>query len=560
MDDQSNFPLPAIMASFLDNEKPWRRHVVICCSGAVASLALPPLGFWPVLFVTFPFLLLVLDGISLKPLSPGQEFKSAFFAGWLFGFGYFVTSLYWIGAALLVEPDKFALLLPLAVIALPAGLALFWGLATGLSILLWKMTANRLVTLTLALTLFEWLRGYLFTGFPWNTIGYSSASLKGLDQLAAFSGIYGVTLMILIWSFTPVLFFAKRINYLLIGCLVLSFSGTWFLGHLRSAQSHILSTTDKSSSQPIIRVVQPNIMQEKKWDRAYRQENIDRYFQISAQKSTGLNPGKQSYNILVWPESALPLIYEKSEKTQLRVASLLPKNTLLLMGALRLGRGIGRGQDSNTQTRPFFNSLLAVNSEGKVIATYDKSHLVPFGEYLPAEKWLAPLGLRKIVALPASFSSGNGPKTIKINTFPSFSAFICYEISFSDKIAGRNPRPEWIVNVTNDGWFGKTAGPHQHLAQTRFRAIEQGLPIVRAANTGISAMIDPYGAIVDFLPLGQAGFFDTRLPKALPKTIFVRFGYLPLIVQVVLILLVFATFSKLVFRRNRSPKADSSDK
>ena len=525
----------------------WQRFAVMLFSGALASLALPPLGLWPALFIAFPVLLLALDNISQRPSTRAQKFKAAFLSGWAFGFGYFVISLYWIGAAFLVEADKFALLLPLAVAALPAGLAIFWGLASGVAILLWKINNSRVLTFAIAFTAFEWLRGHLFTGFPWNTIGYSSAGMGGIDQLAAFSGLYGVTFIVLIWALTPVLLFSKRPHYPLVGCLMSLMAVVWLWGQSRAHDGHKSRAESASQSRLMVRVVQPNIIQEKKWDRAFRKDNIDRYFKLSSAKPLQTSTGKTFVDVVVWPESALPLLYEESENIQQRVASLLPAKTYLLLGALRRQKQV----NPETNKRAFFNSLLTVDSNGKVIATYDKSHLVPFGEYLPAEKWLAPLGLRKIVALPASFSAGTGPKTFKIGQLPTFSAYICYEIGFSDELIGQNKRPKWIVNVTNDGWFGKTAGPHQHLAQTQFRAIEQGLPIVRAANTGISAMIDPFGNIVKSLALGQAGYFDVRLPQALPATIYARFGYWALIAQVALIWILFTAISRLFARPGR---------
>jgi len=509
--------------------------MVAFASGIVASLALPPAGLWPALFVAFPVLALLLDAIdrqaTLRPASLTRRFRAGFFCGWWFGFGYFVVSLYWIGAAFLVEADKFAILLPLAVAALPAGLAIFWGLAGGIAILLWRPGIHRLLVLTSVLTFMEWLRGFVFTGFPWNTIGYASTGMAGVEQLAAFSGLYGVSFFILICSLAPVLVVSRPVqpgNYVLAGFLLIALFATWFVGYQRAL------TPEESSSAtgPMVRIVQANIDQQKKWDRAFRQKNIDKYFHLT-QAGPSKNPHDlNTVDIVVWPETALPALYDENPVLQKRVADLLPQNTSLLMGAMRR-----EGQGGAEAAKPrYFNSVMAINSDGRIDAIYDKFHLVPFGEYLPGEKWLAPLGLRKIVPIPASFSTGSGPRSLKIRGLPAFSPLICYEIAFSAQIINHDDRPKWIVNVTNDGWFGRTAGPYQHLEQARFRAIEQGLPVVRAANTGISALFDAYGNVIDSLPLGKTGVIDARLPKPIPPTIYARYGTSATILQILVML------------------------
>ena len=553
-----------LIGRLFNNLSGWQRGLMAFSNGVFASLALPPAGFWPAIFVAFPVLVLLLDAIDEQANRPALKFRAAFASGWWFGFGYFVISLYWIGAAFLVEADKFAVLLPLAVAVLPAGLAIFWGLATGLSIFAWKPGITRVLILALALTAFEWLRGHILTGFPWNTIGYISASMTGIDQLAAFIGLYGVSFFVLICSLAPALVFSRQPHYAMAAVLLVIFAGGWFAGSQRALTDNRSASVAQPVKQPVIRVVQPNIDQKNKWDRAFQQENIEKYFQMTRAhfpesgntlansntltSSNTLAATKRNNNnlaavdIVVWPESALPALFDENPHLQARVADLLPKNTFLVMGALRREKKPAR----KGKSRRFFNSIMAVNSDGQTMATYDKFHLVPFGEYLPAEKWLAPLGLRKIVAIPASFSTGPGPQSLKVGKLPAFSPLICYEISFSNNIVDHANRPDWIVNVTNDGWFGKTAGPHQHLTQTRLRAIEQGLPIIRAANTGISAMIDPYGRILKSLALGSAGVFDARLPKPIPPTLYARYGDLAAIVLIMAMVIVLASLSGLL--------------
>ncbi|VAV89746.1 Apolipoprotein N-acyltransferase / Copper homeostasis protein CutE [hydrothermal vent metagenome] len=521
--------------AFFDNLSKWQRRAIIFFSGIVASMALPPADIWPAVFVAFSTLVILLDAIERRALSPTKKFKAAFACGWLFGFGYFVVSLYWIGAALLVEADKFAVLLPLAVAALPAGIALFWGLATGFAVLAWRPGLSRILVLAVAFTLTEWLRGWVLTGFPWNTIGYTSAGMGGIDQLASFTGLYGVTFFVLVCAMAPALLFSRRRNFIMAGFLFASFAALWIGGNFYKD----LNRDNRPAAGPVIRVVQPNIDQRKKWDRAFRQANIEKYFQLSAlDPASGSAPGKR-FDALIWPESALPLLFDESPLLQARVADILPPDTVLIMGALRRERKVTSGEAQNE----FFNSVQAVDSEGKVVATYDKFHLVPFGEYLPGEEWLTPLGLRKIVAIPGGFTSGPGPQTLKAGTLPDFSPLVCYEIGFPGQVVDQNNRPGWIVNVTNDGWFGKTAGPYQHLAQARFRAIEQGLPIVRAANTGISAVIDPFGKIVDSIQLGTSGIMDVKLPNPREPTVYTRYGNWAAVAQIVGMLIILSSLS-----------------
>lgn len=539
------------ITNVLDKLPKWQRHITVFLSGVLASLALPPADVWPVLFVAFPVLVLMLDVVGRQAISPVAKFRASFVCGWLFGFGYFIVSLYWIGAAFLVEADKFAVLLPFAVAALPAGLAIFWGLATGLSMLAWRPGINRLLVLATVFTGFEWIRGHIFTGFPWNTIGYTSSGMGDVEQLAAFSGLYGVTFFVLICSFAPVLLFARQRDHAVIRILLSTLVAVWLLGNIRV----FLGRFDVSPTDLTVRVVQPNIEQAKKWNRKFRAENIDKYFELSSTKPKSETGDPAGFDVLVWPESALPALFDEDPVLQARVAGLLPENTFLVMGSQRRERKL---TPSGRQNR-FYNSVLAVDSNGQVVGNYDKFHLVPFGEYLPGEKWLKPLGLRKIVALPGGFSSGPGARTLQIGKLPAFSPLVCYEIAFGNQVVDHNNRPDWIINVTNDGWFGKTAGPYQHLAQARFRAIEQGLPVVRAANTGISALIDPYGKIIKSLKLGKAGIFDAQLPKSIPRTVYARYGDLAAFGQIVSILMILTGLTNWSARVKKPGKRHNSD-
>ncbi len=510
----------------------WRHHGLVFLLGALTSLALPPANFWPMIFITIPIFISILDDRALMNSLPITRFKAGFASGWWLAFGYFVTSLYWIGASMLVEADKFAIFIPLAVLALPAGLAIFWGLAVGLCLMVWQKGPLRIVVLASFLAGFEWLRGHVFTGFPWNTIGYISDGFEGINQLASIIGVYGLSFLIILWAGIPVCFTEKKSTWVFGLALTLTLISSVLWGMQRESQA-LVSHKETTLKKPvIIRIVQANIAQIQKWDPQYKQANINLYFSLSQAKNNGLS--LSNVDILVWPESALPLLYQESLDVQNRINAILPKRTLLIMGALR--RDLTK-RDAKGRSYAY-NSVLAINNNGQTLASYDKSHLVPFGEYLPGEKILAPLGIRKIVDVPYGFNAGPGASTISISGYPPFSSMICYEIIFPRDVIDAKNRPKWIVNVTNDAWFGNTAGPYQHLVQARFRAIETGLPVVRAANTGISALIGPYGDVSSQLKLGQQGVLDVVLPEPIAETLYSRYGDGPFFLLLFCILIV----------------------
>ncbi len=471
----------------------WRRWLAAFLAGVIATTALPPLDLWPALFIAIPVIIWLLDGA----VDLSHKYRSSAAIGWWFGFGYFLVSLYWIGFAFMVEADKFARLLPFAVTAMPAGLALFWSLAMLLAARFWHEGAGRVFVFAISLVIFEWLRGNIATGFPWNLIGYAGQGMGYVDQFVSITGIYGLTAMVILWATTPVLF--PRHKYTAIAILA-SLAIIWGWGYAR--------ISPVADQQFTVRIVQPNIPQKQKWDRRFTRSNIQKYFDLTS-------PGLDRIDLVIWPESALPLLYRKDSAIGRSIDKMLPDNVQLLMGALR--RVPGKNKLSNSAI------LLAGNAE--IIASYNKFHLVPFGEYLPFARFLGAIGISKLVKTPGGFIAGDGPQTIKAENIPAFSPLICYEAIFPGKVTAKS-RPQWLVNLTNDGWFGRTAGPYQHLAQIRMRAIEEGLPVIRAANTGISAVIDPYGHVIAEIKLGTSGLLDVFLKEPLPATIFAKWGNL----------------------------------
>lgn len=489
--------------------------------GALAAAAMQPLLFWPILFASFPVLVWVLDGIHAGRGRSLRASIRAFCVGWVFGFGYFLASLYWIGAAFLVEAETYAWMMPLALAALPAGMALYWALAMAIAALVWTPGLGRIFLLAALLSLSEWLRGRLFTGFPWNALGYAAEAFDGLSQLAAYVGVWGLTFLVVLWASLPAaLADADRGRLRTTAALLLlgSMLPLGVTGAIRLNEAPL-----GAAMGPSLRIVQPNVPQSDKW----RTGNARRILEeLIAMSSAGAGAAGGDLRIVVWPESSVPFLIDEEPEALAIIADVLPDDAHLLMGSLR------RTSRFSADSQRVYNSLFVLDGSGRIVAIYDKQHLVPYGEYLPLSAWLEPLGLRRLVKVPGSFDWGPGPQMVSVPGIPPFSPLICYEAIFPSEVTPAATRPEWLLNVTNDGWFGFTSGPYQHLAQARFRAIEQGLPLVRAANTGISAVIDAHGRVLESLPLGSQGIIEASIPQSLPPTFYARFGDLPFFLMI----------------------------
>jgi len=514
--------------------KGWQRWACAFIAGGLSVLSLPPIHFLPILFLTFPIFVWLLDGLEGpgRDLTAGELRRASFAVGWWFGFGYFLFGLYWIGFAFMVEADKFGFLMPFAVTALPAGLALFTGLATLAARHVWLRGYGRIVVLAIAWTIAEWLRGHVLTGFPWNLIGESFTSSLSLMQWAAFVGPYGLSFMAVLIVAAPAAFDpraddahverepALRWPHWTIPVAALAALALLWLG---GAARLMLAVPDPAPGPDttMIRIVQPNIPQTQKWKPESRLAILGEFLRVSAEPTPAAPLGLTSHSVVIWPESALAILLAREPFVLSAISRILPKGAVLLTGSVRA--------EASPDAPPgrwdhFYNSLYAVNDEGRIIATYDKAHLVPFGEYLPYHRWLSKIGLKKLTQLQGSFDEGPGPVTMSLNGVPSFSPLICYEIIFPEHVVARTKRPDWIVNVTNDAWFGTSSGPYQHFSQVRLRAVEQGLPVARAANTGISAVVNAYGRVLAEKPLNTEGVLDVPLPPALAPTPYARFG------------------------------------
>lgn len=511
--------------------KPWHKCASAFAAGLVGALALAPLYIWPALLIAVPVWLWLLERAT-----PRQSFL----IGWSFGFGWFIASLYWIGIAFLVDAGTYGWLLPLAVTGLPAYLALYWGAASWLANLLGQRGLWRILVFASALTLGEYARANLFTGFPWNTPGYAGLASLGFAQAASVVGLWGLTFLVVTASATPLLLIAKHYRAGL-GVLVA-------FGLIVAAGEWRLSAHAQTDHEKIrLRIVQPNVPQSEKWRFENSNDIFMRLLSLSDRRTPDALQGAANFTHIIWPESAVPFLMEEQETALSAVARMLPDETLLLMGGLR--REFAGGPEIDDDR--IFNSLLAISGSGEVISRSDKFHLVPWGEYLPLDSFLTPLGLRRLVTLPGSFVAGVGPQTVRLPATPTFSPLICYEVIFPGAVAARADRPQFLLNVTNDGWFGVSSGPYQHFDQARFRAIEEGLPLVRAANTGISGVVDGLGRVRAFSQINEQAVIDSPLPQELGPTIYSKIGDLPALIGLFLIMLAAAYFRKNNSKVNR---------
>lgn len=441
----------------------------------------------------------------------------AFVHGWAFGVGYFLVGLHWVGHAFLVDAARFAWMMPFALLTLAAGLGLFPAAAAALTRRFSHPGLSRLLALTLFWGLTEWLRGSLLTGFPWLLSGHVWAGSDIGLQAAAYLGASGLGLLAVLAAAAPALILtrtpAARKRGLVINAAVMTLVGlTLVLSVLRWQGAEI-----NHHPGVRLRLVQAGIAQVDKWRPELRDQHLAHYMRLSLTPDKAGRPAEFSH--LIWPETATPFFLDRDLVRRRIIAQALPRRSLLITGSPhRVDRQNGR--------RELYNSVLTLGPDGVARPVYDKFHLVPFGEYLPLRKVLARLGLDKLAHGAVDFSPGPGPALVTLPNLPAFRPLICYEIIFPREVSlsPGHANAEWLLNLTNDAWFGDNFGPHQHLAIARIRAVELGLPVVRAANTGISAIIDPFGRISERLPMAAVGIIDSNLPTALPKTLYRRFG------------------------------------
>ncbi len=479
-----------------------QRAMVAFLAGALAALAQAPFDFPAIGFISFPVLVWLLDGAAGDTAAGRlRKLRPFFVTGWWFGFGYFIAGLWWVGNAMLVDLQKYAWAMPIAILVLPAGLALFYGAAAALARPLWSEGIGRIAALAAGFAIVEWLRSFVLTGFPWNAVGYAAMPVPALMQSVTVVGMVGMNALAVFAFSLPAMLAAPKgrlLPMLALACLLVAHAGFGL------ARLELASTS--SDETLTVRVVQPSIQQSEKWDRTMRDRIFSTYLEMSARPPES---GASRPQLILWPETSVPFLFQQRPDALVALGELIGEDQTLLAGAVRL-----EGESPADPSARFYNSVVAINSAGELYDAVDKVHLVPLGEFVPFEDFLARLGITKLVELPGGFSAGGKRRAIEVAAGVRAVPYICYEVIFPGLAAAESADAQLIVNVTNDAWFGYSPGPYQHLRQAQVRAVEAGRPLLRAANNGISAAIDPFGRILDALELDGVGVMDVSVPLA----------------------------------------------
>jgi len=470
--------------------------------GVLFTLCFAPYHYFILGFFSFTGLFLILDSLKTS--------RQVFWHGFFFAFAHHVTGLYWISYSMLVEADKFAWMIPFSASLIPAYLALYAGFACYLTYKLNFKPIPKIIFFTSLWVLAEYARGTLLTGFPWNLAGYTAISQIALAQFASIFGVYGLSAVVIFLFLSPYLaikhlekhkdlppVYKYPLALYLLAPAMIFYCAISEWGEIR------LFENSEKFENTSIRIVQPNIPQKEKFDPSRVTDQLFKYYRLSLadSKLEDFEP-----DLIIWPEAATPLNIDANKMFLEEVTNVIPYDSFLILGSVRF-----EGSEFNQQV---YNAVEFIDSEGTVLGEhYDKHHLVPFGEYVPLRQYLP--GVERIANGIGDFDRGDGPKTIELPNFESFAPTICYEIIFPGEVVDRTSevKPKWILTITNDAWFGDTSGPYQHLDIARMRAIEEGLPVIRSANTGISAVIDSTGRVLNYISLNTEGIIDTKLPQ-----------------------------------------------
>jgi apolipoprotein N-acyltransferase len=487
----------------------WRRYGLGFVLGALLAGALPPFDLTPLIFIAFPGLLWLDEG-SAGPWASAR-------LGYVFGLGFFVAGLYWIAAALFVDIARFWWALPFAVLGLPALMAFYPAAALGATSLgtisLRLPAAARICLFAVAWSAAEWARGHFLTGLPWNLVGYAwSGGFPGslaVLQSVAWVGIYGLSFVTVLAAALPALMGIPSLRPMAQARRAAPALGAALLILAPAAAGAMrLQLAPPGSTGTWLRLVQPSIPETMKWDPGAAEANFHRLIELSG------GPAEHPLAAVLWPEAAATFLLERDGPHRAAIAAVAPKDGYVITGALRANPPPG------PPTR-IWNSIEAIDSAGAIRARYDKAHLVPFGEYVPFSDVLP---VKKITPGSIDLSAGPGPQTIALPGLPALSPIICYEAIFPGAVVDAPARPAWILNLTNDSWYGRSSGPYQHFAIARTRAIEEGLPLVRVANNGISGVVDPAGRVVARTRLDSVGHADVALPAAASPTVYATAG------------------------------------
>ena len=465
--------------------------------GGVSTFSLPPFSIFPLIFIL---------GFGIHIINNVKSLKKTFYLGWFLGFGWFSFGLYWIGSAFLISNTYQVFMMPLAVIILPSVLAVFWALAFLLSKFISNRIGSSILLMVVTLSLSEYIRSHVFTGFPWLMPSMLLTSNEYIIQIFSFVGSYAGNVVVITLSILPLmLYYNWKFKYLIFFTLLIPINLLFLASFLRFHYKENLEINDNQ----LITIVQPNIKQQDKWSLIKRENHIKRLIHLSKYKSEKY---KTSYRIIIWPETSFAGLIPRELNLLSNIAKdvLKDNKTSLIIGLLSL------------ENKKLFNSLALLNFSGNIDHKYDKVHLVPFGEYIPFREYF-----KSIAQLISNkdFSSGTNKDNINLVGIGDILPLICYEVLFSGEVRNRvTKNTKLIVNITNDAWFGKTVGPYQHLALTKIRAVELGLPLARVANTGVSVLVSPYGEEIIKIPLNQEGVKTIKLMSRLDETIYKKFG------------------------------------
>ena len=522
---------------WLRARSPWQRRGLAFLAGALATLGHAPFQLTLLFVVAIVALVWLLDAAATKP----KRRWSAFVTGWFFGLGHFNTGLYWVSSAFMVDTDSFGPLWGIpATIALAGGLALFWGLGCALAAFCWTRDWRRIAVFAVGAFVSEWLRGNIFTGFPWILPGYVWTPGEPVSQLAAILGIYGLTLLTLLAAAAPATIAdrdasaGRRFAPTLVAALAVGMIWGW------GAQRIARAPVDQPGAQPVVRVADSGISQAEKW--RYRRDQEWRVLQHYIDASGA--PEESRASIVIWPEGAIPTLnfFALDNPEFLAAVGQALGDRALVTGLTRCEPrpacdAFWRGE-VNVEALQLFNSAAVIDGVSgapRLAQRYDKHHLVPFGEYMPPPILAIAnqFNIAPLQQIGAGFRAGPPPTRLIIPEAPPAVVMICYEAIFPDAIPRGEGRPGWIISVTNDAWFGDGTGPHQHFAMARYRAIEEGLPMARAASGGVSAIVDAYGRVVRSTQ--RQGGVEAQLPPALPELALANWRNLLLLILVILI-------------------------
>ncbi len=481
--------------AYITHTNCWIKSLILIISGIFGGTAFAPWFFWPALVLSLSILFYFLNTAQSK--------KQAALFGFSFGFGMGVFSLSWISQALLIDNGTFAIYIPLALSGLGLLLGLFFMMPSLLAFLA-PAGVKRWLAFGCWFVFFEWVRSWFLTGFPWNLIGSIWTNYPAVLQFAAIMGVYGLSLMTVLTFTTPALLPNKK-PIAIMGAVCACIIGGGMIRLYQAIPEDVFGVQ--------IRIVQPNIQQTLKWNPQRAADNMSKLIQLSREKNDNITH-------VIWPETAVPYLLENNPDEQMRLMGAVRQGGTLLTGAMRI---------VSREKRQLANSIFILNDLADIVGYADKSHLVPFGEYVPLRGILP---FDKVVPISSDFVAGLGPETRHVPKAPPASMLVCYEIIFPHAVTQGKHRPEWIINVTNDGWYGDSAGPHQHLGMAQLRAVEEGIPVVRAANTGISAVISPYGELLKTLPLNSEGVIDSALPRAIQVPLYAQWGNVPLFILI----------------------------